>query len=453
MLKIRNRLGYVRVLALLTTGGIASSACSAAPDEPSLGQVEEPIIAGFPANGAALNAIGSIGYAYVDEWSGETVFQPYCSGSLIGKQTVLTAKHCVQSFASDAAYGLKTMFAIGPDASAPLRLVEVVAVQGAPGDSGGFVGFGHDVGAMYLLEKITDITPLKIGTVGQGNVGKKFVQIGYGVRDNTSAYGTRRTGNATLRAVSGKVFEIIFGSFERFESWYETGSPGSKSLFQTGPVAPAAFLPIARSLWESGVGQLEGFGGGAGSGGASADEPPTAGAGGSSAGGSASAGGEGSVGGEGGVSGGGGDDSDDYLRWIYDNVVLNEGYEALWGGAEGDAQACYGDSGSPIIKMSSSGVITAYGVVSGGIGSTELICDYGGVDATFGPEVKAFLTTAAKWVDPCKGTPVEGVCSGTTAKRCTSVNEGERRLIKFDCSGIGQVCALQPDGTAGCSDP
>jgi Trypsin len=446
MLKIKNRFGYVRVLALLTTGGIASSACSAAPDEPSVGQVEEPIIAGFPANGAALNAIGSIGHAYVDEWSGETVYEPYCSGSLIGKQTVLTAKHCLQFFARDTAYGLKTMFAIGPDASAPLRLVEVVAVQGGPGDSGGFVGFGHDVGAMYLLEKITDVTPLKIGTVGQANVGKKFVQIGYGARDNTSAYGTRRTGSATLRAVSGKIFEIMFGSFERFESWYETGSPGSLALFQTGPVAPAAFLPIARSLLESGVGQFEGSEGGAASGGASAEEPPTAGNGGSGTGGSPSDGGEGGV-------GGGGDDYDGYLRWIYDNVVLDEGYEAVWGGAKGDAQACYGDSGSPIVKVSSGGVITAYGVVSGGVGSTELICDYGGVDATFGPDVKAFLTTAAKWVDPCKGTPVEGVCSGTTAKRCTGLHEGERRLIKFDCSSIAQVCAVQPDGTAGCSDP
>jgi hypothetical protein len=92
-------------------------------------------------------------------------------------------------------------------------------------------------------------------------------------------------------------------------------------------------------------------------------------------------------------------------------------------------------------------------VISGGIGSSQLICDYGGVDSVFGPEVMTFLTAAQKWVDPCKGVSVSGVCSGTTAKRCTSPSEGQRRLVKFNCGSLGQVCGIQPDGTAGCSDP
>ncbi len=356
------------------------------------------------------------------------------------KQTVLTAKHCVQFFESDAQYGYKTMFAIGPDAFAPQRLLEVVAVQRAPGNTGGFVGFGRDVGVMHLLEKVTDLTPLKIGTLTDANIGKKYVDIGYGVRDNTWASGTRRAGNVTLRALHGKVFEAIFGSFERFKTWYETGSPETQALFQTGPVAPAAFLPLARSLFASGVGQDAGAAG--------APDDDGHGSGGASEGGAGPVGGEGpAVGGEGGY------DPDEYLRFIYDSTVLDDGYEAVVGGAAGDAQACYGDSGSPIVKVSSAGVITAYGVVSGGMGSSSLVCDFGGVDAVFGPDVKTFLTAAAKWVDPCKGLSVEGVCSGTTVKRCTSPNEGPRRLVTFNCKSIGQTCAIQPDGTAGCSDP
>jgi len=435
---IRGHLRHVRVAALATSAGLIASACalSTERDESPAAKTEEPVIAGVPANGAKLNAVGSIGYLYVDPYSQASYYQPYCSGSLIGKQTVLTAKHCLQFFASDYNYGAKTVFAIGPDSAAPVKLVEVVDVQGAPVDTGGFVGYGHDVGVMYLGEKITDLTPLKLGTLKPQDLGKPFIEIGYGVRDNTGAYGTRRTGNATLRATTGKVFEIIFGTFDRFKSWFQTGSPGTEALFPTGPVAPAAFLPIARSIYES----L----------GATKADATAGGAAGEGTGGTSSEAGAGPTGGK----GGGGDyDPDAYLHYIYDNTLLADGYEAVFGGAKGDAQACYGDSGSPIIRADSSGNLVAYGVISGGIGSSQLICDYGGVDAVFGPDVTTFLQTAKQWVDPCKGLSVAGKCSGKVAQRCTSPLEGSRRLVKFNCGSLGQICATQPDGAAGCSDP
>lgn len=439
--------GHVRVLragALSVVMGLMASACAFSADAPPPEQVEEPIIAGVPANGAKLNAIGSIGYVYFDPYQQTDVYQPYCSGSLIGKQTVLTAKHCLQFFASDYANGAKTVFAVGPNAFAPQRLIEVVDVQGAPVDTGGFVDFGHDVGAMYLGEKVTDLTPLKLGSLKPKDTGKAFIEIGYGVRDNTGAYGTRRTGNATLRATSGRVFEILFGSFERFKSWYFTGSPGENALFDTGPVNPAAFLPMARSI----NGSLPGVDPSAGGAGGAPSGPPGGGSGGTS-----TQGGAGPIEGGEGPGGSGGYDPDAYLRYIYDNTLLDDGYEAVFGGAPGDAQACYGDSGSPIIRADSSGSLVAYGVVSGGVGSNQLVCDYGGVDAVFGPVVTTFLQTAKQWVDPCKGVSVAGKCSGKVAQRCTSPLEGPRRLVKFNCGSLGEVCAVQLDGTAGCSDP
>jgi len=436
----RHRWGYVRAFALAGAGALAISACSAADESTQeIRLVDDPLIAGVPANGAKLNAIGSIGYTYTV--SGQTRYQPYCSGSLIGKQTVLTAKHCLAFFLSDYANGSKTVFAIGPDAFAPVKLWEVVAVQGAPGDEGaGFAGQGRDVGVMYLGEKVTDQSPLQIGSLKAQDLNKKFIEIGYGTRDNTGAYGTRRTGNATLRATQGRILEIIFGSFERFKTWYETGDPDAKALFATGPVAPAAFLPIARSLYQK-LGPNVGAGG---EGGAS----EVGGSAGVSASGSPGEGGDSSM-----PSAGVGGEDDAYLHFLYENIVLNEGYEAMFGGTLGDAQSCYGDSGSPIIRADTKGNLVAYGVVSAGIGSNRLVCDYGGIDAVFGLDVKTFLSAAQKWVDPCKGISVEGKCSGKTAQRCTSPLEGPRRLVKFNCSSLGQVCAIQPDGTAGCSDP
>jgi Trypsin len=445
MSDIRRHMRYLRAGMLSAGAGLVASACALSTDsgESPPSSTEEPIIAGVPANGAKLNAIGSIGYLYYDAESQQSFYEPYCSGSLIGKQTVLTAKHCIQFFASDYASGLKTVFAIGPDAHAPSKLVEVVEVQGAPGDAGGFVGYGHDVGVMYLGEKLTELTPLKLATLKPNDLKKPFIEIGYGVRDNTYAYGTRRTGNATLRATTGRIFEIIFGSFERFKSWAETGNPGTEALFVTGPVAPHAFLPLARDLYATlGPAGID-----------------AAGAGGASSGGSSGTGGKGgSVGASGespavGGDDGGGYDPDAYLRFIYDNTLLEDGYEAVFGGAKGDAQACYGDSGSPVIRADSSGSLVAYGVISGGLGSSQLICDYGGVDAVFGASVMTFLQSAKQWVDPCKGLTIEGKCSGKSAVRCTSPLEGPRRLVKFNCGSLGQVCAIQPDGTAGCSDP
>lgn len=442
MTNMRWQLRYARAAVLTTGASLMVSACGLSTDpggEPEAA-IEAPIIAGFAANGAKLNAIGSIGNLFTDPYTQQTFYQPFCSGSLIGKQTVLTAKHCIQFFASDYANGFKTVFAIGPDASAPSRLIEIVEVQGAPGDFGGFVGYGHDVGVMYLAEKPTELTPLKLATLKPKDTGKQFIEIGYGVRDNTYAYGTRRTGNATLRATSGRIFEIIFGSFERFKSWAETGSPGSEALFVTGPVAPHAFLPLARSLYQT-LGAAAPSVGEAGA--------PSGGSGGTAgAGGSPGAAGELAIGGD-----DGGPDPSDYLRFIYDNTLLDAGYEAVFGGARGDAQACYGDSGSPVIRADSSGDLVAYGVISGGLGSNQLVCDFGGVDALFGPDVLSFLQTAKKWIDPCKGATVEGTCSGKSAVRCTSPLEGPRRLVKFNCGSLGQVCAIQSDGTAGCSDP
>ena len=178
-------------------------------------------------------------------------------------------------------------------------------------------------------------------------------------------------------------------------------------------------MPIARSLYDK-LGPSTGEGGAGGA----ADE-----AGGASSGSST-----------GDPSAGAGGEDDAYLRYLYESIVLNEGYEAMFGRTPGDAQACYGDSGSPIIRADAKGNLVAYGVVSAGIGSNQLVCDYGGIDAVIGPEVKTFLSAAQKWVDPCKGVSVEGTCSGKTAQRCTSPLEGPRRLVKFNCGSLGR-CA------------
>src|SRR6185369_5697553 len=106
----------------------------------------------------------------------------------------------------------------------------------------------------------------------------------------------------------------------------------------------------------------------------------------------------------------------DYLREfaqrVYDASLLDKEYEVVTGGVPGDAQPCFGDSGSPLIRRSN-GRNVAYGVVAGGIDSRDLVCDYGPVYASFGPETLAFLPKAQAWVDPCGDLTTQGTCAGS----------------------------------------
>ena len=111
----------------------------------------------------------------------------------------------------------------------------------------------------------------------------------------------------------------------------------------------------------------------------------------------------------------------------------------MTGGAPGDAQPCFGDSGSSLIRRQN-GQFVSFGVVSGGIGSRESICDFGTVYATFGVGVLEFLKTARQWVDPCGDVDSHGTCDGNTALRCTSLVEGRRRPVSFDCGSLEMTC-------------
>ncbi|WP_437613725.1 trypsin-like serine protease [Sorangium sp. So ce834] len=145
-------------------------------------------------------------------------------------------------------------------------------------------------------------------------------------------------------------------------------------------------------------------------------------------------------------------DIDCLLRKHYDEAVLLAGHEALVGAGEGDAQPCYGDSGSPLVRTEG-GRLRVYGVASGVIRTNQLACDYGTVYATLGPDVLAFAKKASTWSDPCGDTKIDGVCEGFTAERCTALDEGPRRVTKTDCSLLGQTCGRDGTGAVACVDP
>lgn len=137
------------------------------------------------------------------------------------------------------------------------------------------------------------------------------------------------------------------------------------------------------------------------------------------------------------------------VRAIYSQPLLS-GYEVFFGAKDGDAQACSGDSGGPLLRKVD-GKLTVFGVASWVPSKSERSpCSRGAIYATFGPSVRELFAEMSH--DACGDVPVAGQCDGNTAVRCISSEEGTPRVTRTNCEDLDQACAIV-DGRAACVDP
>jgi hypothetical protein len=139
----------------------------------------------------------------------------------------------------------------------------------------------------------------------------------------------------------------------------------------------------------------------------------------------------------------------EWLRQFYEGWAIGIN-EAWFGGAAGDAQACYGDYGSPAL-LTTGGTASLYGVTSWFLPSTErLPCDDGAAYTAITPSSKDFIDYELA----CGGIPRDGVCEGTEVVRCATPEEGGYRPLRTDCGELGLICGVDEAGELGCvEDP
>lgn len=252
----------------------------------STDSVREEILGGVPAASDALDAVGSLAFEMpIDAWSdggvplsaggfgtlippvgsgaavlgleldsesdsdpgvgagaGAPRYKMFCTASLIGGATVMTAGHCVAVAERIFDSGGVVYFGIGADAQHPKRKIEVVDFATSSIKKGGWRDSGSDVGVLHLAEPISDIPPLRLGRLTDGDVDSRFAVIGFGYASLRGPSGVRKAGSGTLRARTGRVFDIYYGSFEAFKAWADSHRPAG--------VPDAAWGTLVRNEYE-----------------------------------------------------------------------------------------------------------------------------------------------------------------------------------------------------------
>lgn len=179
----------------------------------ALGTVAQPIIGGVVATHPLLDHTGTLTYRVRSTGASGAL----CSASLIGPQTLVTARHCIVVMPSFERIGIDVFWTPGPNFNEPLDEIPLVLVAGAPSTEVGFAGYGRDVAVAHLDRESVGLPFLEVEPFTPELLGKRMVTLGFGISSAGGLIdGFRRVGRETVSKVEGNIYEGIFGDFETF---------------------------------------------------------------------------------------------------------------------------------------------------------------------------------------------------------------------------------------------
>jgi hypothetical protein len=204
-------------LLALTIGQFATS-CSE-PPRVELQRRALDIIGGTTAASEAFDHTGALLYRV----RASGAIGLLCSATLIGAETVVTAKHCVAPLVAFERVGIDVAWARGADFNAPAELVPIAAFARSPLEQGGAFGYGSDVAVVHLARPV-GVVPALARPFTSDLLGQTLVTVGYGISTAEGGVdGLRRTGRETVSALDGNIYQAFFGDFETFVEWWVTG--------------------------------------------------------------------------------------------------------------------------------------------------------------------------------------------------------------------------------------
>lgn len=147
--------------------------------------------------------------------------KPFCSGTLVSPRVVLTAGHCVDTFAGDPSV---TIY-FGTDVAGAGTRLGVVKAEAHPEWTGELVD-NHDVG-LLLLDFAADPEHAMPLHDGPPTVGTEIVRVGFGVHDGETDEpdGKKRSGTTSINYVSRSQDWFIAGHEDLRACRGDSGGP------------------------------------------------------------------------------------------------------------------------------------------------------------------------------------------------------------------------------------